>query len=246
MDKNAKLAALAVIIFLVIITGYLLYTNYLADYFKTKNQPGSLAATSTDTLFDLRSYAAGRATIEKIASSKLDAIVANQATSTEQKTTAKVYTAKDLLVTSDTSSSSLKKYGLAVARNLSQYNQSDETNPIALTLEALQERNQTIPAELSALIKTKQQVLTSLAKISVPKNAIELQIKILNTLSQDIALLTDMTKVLDNPYIALTAANAYKIQQTNFYKIIDQVNTFFLDHQIIFYEGESGKIYIAN
>lgn len=238
MDPAAKKVSIAIIVILVGVIGVFWYDG------EKKSVPAELKATATSTNFDLRAYAAGRATLEEITGSRLDEIVSSGTTSDTQKPTSAVqYKASNLIVSNYTATTALRAYGLAVAAALKGFN-TDRENELVTMLTALENKDALRAQELSAIAVANKQIVATLLKITVPRSAIDIHLELINTLSQNSARLADMSLILDNPYLALTAANAFRVEKLNFYKAIDHLNAFFLDNKIVFKAEEGGIIFM--
>jgi hypothetical protein len=245
LNPSAKKVAITIIIILIGVIGSLWYVGYKQSRTNLSAKPaGSLMATSTGLDFDLKSYIEGRNNLEQIIVEKLAAGIASSS-SVILPTKVASYTAGKIIISNDLSADNLKAYGQQIAKVLATYNlgQIDE---IATTLEALEQKNPIKAQSLLAIATSDKQIISSLLKVSVPKTAATIHLNLINNLSQNAALLTDMSKILDNPYLGLQSADLYRVQKLNFYKAIDKINNFFKTDNIIFSPEEGSNLYLTN
>jgi len=239
VNPAAKKISFILIFALVIAIGVLWYLGY---------QKGSEAnnnilqiASSTKSVLDLKALEAGQKNIEEIISAKL---VASDTSSLLLTEPAKVkpYTYADLIVSNLNSSSSLRAYGLKIATALKPFNTIRE-NPVVTTVTALETKDSFRARLLSSQAASFKQIISTLLKTAVPKNAAEIHLQLINDLNQLATRYTEMSLILDNPYLALKSTQLYNAQILNFYQTVDRINAFFKNNGIVFQTSESNVIY---
>lgn len=244
MDANAKKVSIIIIVILIGIIGGLWYIgNRKNNASPAVSKTDLLVATSTDIGFDLRTYANGQKNIEEIVVDKLVAGVPST-TLVSLPSKATPVSAAKIISSNNTSPDFLKTYGQKIAEALAPYNK-DQINETAVMLEALEQKDPVKAQSLANLAQANKQIVSNLLKISVPKTAVSIHLELVNNLNQNTVLLTDMSKILDNPYTALESANIFKVQKLNFYKSLNEINQFFKTNNIIFSPEEGSKIYVT-
>lgn len=245
MDANAKKVSITIIVILIGVIGGLWYIGNQKNEAKPKLEPiNSLTASSTDLGFDIKTYTKGRDSLEQIV---IDKLIAGASTSSLKVLPAKVilYNSTNLIISNNTSVAALKTYGQQIAGALASYN-TEQINETALMLNALEEKNPIKVQSLLSIVDTNKQTVSNLLKISVPKTAITVHLNLVNNLNKNVSLLSDMSKILDNPYPALESASSYRVQKLNFYKAVDEINQFFKDNNIIFSPEEGTRVYLTS
>ncbi len=243
MNSNAKKVSITIIIVLVGVIGGLWYLGNKKDRSKTEQSETTLAS-STDLGFDLKTFTLGKKNMEEITIDKLAQAGTSSSPLSELPTKTVPYTSAKLLISNNVTTDNLKYYGQQIAKALASYN-NIQNNEIATTIEALEEKNP-IKAQLLLQIATNnKKIVDSLLKIYVPKTAVDVHLNLVNNLNRNATLLTDMSKILDNPNLALQSADLYRVQKLSFSKALAGVNDFFRKNNIIFSPEEGSKIYLT-
>lgn len=243
LNPVAKKVSIAIIVILIGVIGYLWYLGGQKKDTGLSNTAADLqTATSSETIFDLRAYAAGRANMEKIVSEQASA--ANEPVPNQiQPEIPTKFSSSNLIIYYSENTANLKYYGQQIAKTLKPYGQGQESE-ITTMLQALESRDANKAEEVAKAAQRDKQTISALLKIAVPKSAQDIHLNLVNSLSQSSALLTDMSKILDSPYLALTSADTYRVQQLSFYKAVDEINQYFRNKEITFSPEEGGSILI--
>jgi len=243
MEANAKKVSIVIIIILIVIIGGLWYIgNKKNNPTIPKIETNLLTATSTDLGFDIKTYASGRNNIEQIIIEKLDAGISTSSIITPL-TKIIPFSANKIITSNNTSPANLKIYGQQIAKALAPYS-NDKEDEIATMISALEQKNSIKALSLLTTAQVNKQIISDLLKISVPKTAVTVHLNLINSLNKNTTLLTDMSKILDNPYLALQSANIYRVEKLNFYNAITDINKFFKTNNIIFSPEEGSKVYL--
>ncbi len=152
------------------------------------------------------------------------------------------YTQKSLTISKKEDAASLKLYGQSVGQILSVFS-TPHLNESKIMLTALDTKNPQKLAELAALKKTLDTTVTKLLKLSTPKSAVILHLKLVNNLNLQSKLLTNMEQVFDEPLLALESAEASYKTVNDFYQLAGEINQYFRARGIIFNPTETVKIY---
>lgn len=242
VDQSAKKVSLAIIVILAVTIGGIWYVRQPKSVTVVK----PVSATSTKPVIaEVKLFATGQNNLTTIVVDQLDEVLASakaKLPSEQPRTITTQYQLTNLKITADVSTSSLRRYGLALVSALKPYG-TDRQNEIALMLSALNQKDQTKVSQLIATVTTNKQVVASLLNVLVPRNLMNFHLALINHLSEGIALLTDMSLILDNPYLALSSADLYRVQKLSFYNDIGKINGFFKESGIVFTEAESGQVF---
>lgn len=142
------------------------------------------------------------------------------------------YTIVDISISTDTSSTTLENYALKMAENLSPYTLLGR-NPVVITQEAYDTGATSSIPEISDAVTLHQTVLDALLETSVPSQAADIHLRLVNNAELQTVLLANMAEVATEPLLAFQAAQVYQIVNLEFYKNLTDLNKFFQDRNII-------------
>ena len=244
LDPAAKKVSIAIIVILFLTIGGLWYVKNRSFFSFLSNSATStdkmiVSSSSPKDIINLQVYSAGRDQIDKAISAEL---AKTGTTSNRSLQTAKQYTAANLLVSNNISSTTLHAYGVKIATALKLFG-SDQENAIATMLNILQTGDRTQIQSILAQAAVNKEVLANLMKISVPKNATAVHLALVNTISRNVASLSDMATILDYPSVAIQSADLYRVQSIDFLKGVNRLNQFFQDNNVSFTSAEGGTVY---
>ena len=167
----------------------------------------------------------------------------SQLESLAQESLPKSLNIKNLKISADNSSSTLKEYGLTIASILKPYEKVRE-NEAEITLKALENQSQISLQKLSTIKGLYETTSAEMLKIKVPKGLADYHIEIINSLKNMAVLLDNMRMVLDKPLVGLQSAELYTKELSAFYASINKISDQLKQAGIKFETGEGINIYM--
>ncbi|MBP9855984.1 MAG: hypothetical protein KBC48_01595 [Candidatus Pacebacteria bacterium] len=152
------------------------------------------------------------------------------------------YNSKSFKLGTAEDATTLKAYGEKIGAILKPYGEPRE-NELKVLLEALNSQQANDLLALREIRQMHEQAVTQLLALVVPKSAATLHLKLINNLSAQAHLLTNMEQVFTQPLLALESAQALYQHSADFYLLAGEINIYFQGRNIIFNNQEGAKIY---
>lgn len=180
--------------------------------------------------------------LRSIASQSLTSTTTSLKTLASQNLAKSNYTQKSLIISKKEDAASLKLYGQSLGQILSAFSEP-RLNESKIMLTALDTKNPQKLVELAELKQTLDNTVAKLLKLSTPKSAVTLHLKLINNLNLQSKLVTNMEQVFEQPLLALESAETSYKTVNNFYQLTSEINQYFRSRGIIFNPSETVKIY---
>lgn len=149
------------------------------------------------------------------------------------------YSTSSSKISNDNSPAALKAYGLSIVA-IMQPLSNQQTNNAQLVLDILNTQDQTKVTQLENSAQVLGTVAQQMSLLVVPSKALAVHLAATNKLAILADLLGQMSLVLDEPDLALTASITYTTVLNDFYIAGYNLNQFFDDNKIEFTDAERG------
>ncbi|MEI6494702.1 MAG: hypothetical protein WCO03_01415 [bacterium] len=179
---------------------------------------------------------------------KIAEIVQNRLTASETVEHIKIseltttYTASDLKITDNESSSSLKTFGLGISQALAPLS-TKRPAEAPLVVAAIDKYDPAIVNTLENSANSKSKVLKNLLAIPTPRSGVELSLRLINSLDRMVLLLGNMKQVKTKPVLALESSLLYSDTVKRFGLEVIETNLYFRKKGIRFDKTENAKVY---
>ncbi len=154
----------------------------------------------------------------------------------------RIYSATDLRIQDDSSTSSLKTYGNAMGEILMHYNEPRE-NELLILQQALEHTDKHNLEKLDGNIADYQTLLTDMTRVSVPRAASGVHLQVMNSLSDMLEILKAFRGVFDDPTAGLLGLKGYPEKIVALSNAYRAVGVFFSSAKIDFSTNEKGYFY---
>ncbi len=148
----------------------------------------------------------------------------------------------DIELIDDINEINIKQYGTQIGQVLKKYREP-RANEIILMLETLRTVDPNLTAELLKTRDLHQAAVNELLLIPVPKNAQIVHLRLLNILKRLTDNLENMSRVIDEPKLALQSGEEYIKNYALFFRAVEGINVYFTKQGIIFNKDEMTEIY---
>ena len=142
----------------------------------------------------------------------------------------------------------LKKYGAEIKAALMPYQKPGRKVEPELALAALEKGNKVAAvSELTALAALRAEheaVIAALLKISVPADAADIHLALVNTIARIAQLTENMENILEDPVRAISSAQEFAQEEKNLLANYESINKYFAGKGIMFTEGEQANLQI--
>lgn len=155
-------------------------------------------------------------------------------------TNAKVYTADDIKVSNNNSIAAIRLYGNALGEAIIKNTSATTTDQLLIYDNAA---NNNDPGSVSAIIpiiESYQKTLTAFLSITVPSNAVNLHINLINSYSQIIAADEMLIKYPTDPVLSMYGLKQYDDASKMLYSSIQAYPVFFTTQGALFSPNEAG------
>jgi len=175
----------------------------------------------------------------------LDTAIANTENSNVKK-----YFTSDLKIGTSLSSTTIKDYGNNLAQAF--FTAGTGVEKVSTEMEildrAVQTQDQQVLTGLDPIIEGYSNTIAKILLISVPSDAINIHLALLNNLSLLKTSLEEMKSLFSDPALAIAGIDKYQTSVVNIRKNILSLKNYFLQKGIVFTptEGEYGYIFLNN
>lgn len=142
------------------------------------------------------------------------------------------YDIADINISTDSSTSTLGKYGVDLSVAFSPYTLL-KRDPVAVVQEIYATGATSSVAEITDTATLHKTALKELLVLSVPAVVVDLHLKIINNIELQTVLLANMAEIADQPVLALQSSQIYQLINLEFYKNLSDLNKFFDTNNII-------------
>lgn len=159
-------------------------------------------------------------------------------------TLADSYTFKDLKINNDSSSSSIKNFGLSISRALAPLGDKRPAEA-PLIVKAVNTYDPAVITTLDNSIKSKRGMIKELLAIPTPRSGAVVSLKLINSLERMSKLLENMKQVKDKPVLAMESSLLYSDEVKKFSFDVIETNLYFRNQGIKFGDKETAKVYFG-
>ncbi|MCR4334399.1 MAG: hypothetical protein NUV47_01545 [Patescibacteria group bacterium] len=152
-----------------------------------------------------------------------------------------IYSKKDLQLSTD-NESSIKQYANEMAHILMTYSISSK-DPAIIAQDSMLHNNPDEIKELDPLIKSYSDILSYSLKIKVPPSAVNVQIALLNSLSDMISTIKSMRTMYSDPLFSLKGFGHYGDILPLFAQTLEDLKNFVVQQKIPFLPSDEGYVF---
>lgn len=153
---------------------------------------------------------------------------------------ATLYTTKNIAITNDISTASLKKYANAMGAVFRINNPRVEENELVIMSRVMVSRSASDLARLDVLITAYKKIVDASLKVTVPQSLVPLHLEFVNSFSMGLDADIQMRKLFDDAASALIGLKQYEEAATNISNTHEKIFNYYADQSILFNENEDG------
>lgn len=144
--------------------------------------------------------------------------------------------------TTDDSENSVRAYGNSLGKNFTEGVEGVE-NELVVLVDILEKKNQEEVRRMEKIVISHQKILEMNLSVTVPSEARELHLNLLNTYNLFVESLKNLSQILDDPLVGIVGLGQYSQETQNLEVVIEDLREYFNFRNIVFNESEKGYIF---
>ena len=156
--------------------------------------------------------------------------------------TAKVYTEKEIIISSAATKEADRQYGNAVGTIFSTYSIQSKSEPVIIK-ESLDSGSDSVLLELDPIIKSYQNILDRLLKTPAPKSVADIHLQIVNAVSGALFSAQSFKKMNSDPILTLQSIARYPQIAEDLAEGIFNLKNYLLISNITYASNEGGYLF---
>ena len=210
---------------------------------KNLDDPNNLTAQVSKNAYAISTYIAqqGANIDQKTLDSISKNIADNSVSSMQNKVT--IHTESEFKTTNKDDVITLKAYGNELSKNLFKVFSSGNKDNVSIVSDYLSTEDETILKKFDKEINSFKALRDSLLKMTVPKVLLPLHVREINMAENYINILTIFSKTNIDPLKTVVTMEEYRKSLPEFYKIITDYNTLFINKGVYFNSTEDGYMF---
>jgi hypothetical protein len=179
----------------------------------------------------------------KLDSKTEEELIQSVLTSTDLTPRYRMYTKGELKIIYDNSPESIKDYGNNMGKILRD-NTVKNTNDILIVQKSIDSNNKDMLKQLDEKISAHKKVIQTSMMLSVPSDAVEIQLNFINTSSKELENLMNLRNIFSDPISGLFAVSNYTNTLNEFVDFYSNSKQFFISKNVSFSTNDPGYLFV--